>query len=164
MLPAIASSIAGPQKAWTLSSIIWVRLCCQILFHNGTSRLYASMSTNSGCASAVLSTTSRDGAFSPVARTPSGAGTLSTFMVASRDDEVGSWGSGSNRRNKVGRDCAVLIRLFVKFLEEPGLDTYSHANKLLPLGLTGMVLLICGPGDHRPCAFPKRTIWGNFPD
>lgn len=67
-------------------------------------------------------------------------------------------------QNKVGRDCAVLIRLFVNRLEELGLDTYSHANKLLLMRLTGMVLLICGPGDHRPCAFPKHTIWGNFPD
>lgn len=163
-LPAIASSIAGPQKAWTLSSIICVRLCCQIRFHSGTSRLYASMSTNSGCASAVLSTTSMEGAFSPVAPTPSGAVTLSTFMMVSDDAEVGACGSESDRTNKVRRDCAVLIRLFVNCLEELGLHTYSHANKLLLARLTGMVLLICGPGDRRPCTFPKHTIWGNFLD
>ena len=67
--------------------------------------------------------------------------------------------------DKVGRDCAVLIRLFVKFLEDSGLGTYSRADKLLLVCLARMVLLICGPGDHRPCAFSKHTIiWGNFPD
>lgn len=64
----------------------------------------------------------------------------------------------------VEQELAVLIRLFVKFLEELGLDTYSHSRKLLLMCLAGMWLLICGPGDHRPCAFSKLTTWGSFPD
>lgn len=80
--------------------------------------------------------------------------------MVSRDDEAGSCGSESDRTNIVGRDCAVLIRLFVNSLEELGLDTYSHANKLLVLGVTRMALLICGPGDHRPCAFLQTHNMG----
>ena len=35
--PAIASDIAGPQKAWILKSIICVKLCCHMYFHMGMS-------------------------------------------------------------------------------------------------------------------------------
>jgi hypothetical protein len=43
--PAIASAIAGPQNACTLSSIICVKLCCQKRFHSGTVLAYSSMLT-----------------------------------------------------------------------------------------------------------------------
>lgn len=160
----MASSIAGPQKAWTLRSIIWVKLCCQVRFHNGTVRLYASMSTNSGFALLMLFITSREGPFSRVASAPPGADVLSTFMMASNNAGVGAWRYMRVTRAIAERKHAVLIRLSEKFLEELHLDTYSHANKLLLICLSGMVLLICGPGDHLPCAFSKHTIWGNFPD
>lgn len=62
-VPEIASSIAGPQNAWTLRSNICVKLCCQTLFHIGICCLYASMSTSARFVSATLSTTTGDGAF-----------------------------------------------------------------------------------------------------
>lgn len=43
--PAIASDMAGPQKAWMLMSIIWVRLCFQMRFHSGVVARYSCMST-----------------------------------------------------------------------------------------------------------------------
>lgn len=43
--PAMASDMAGPQNAWTLRSIICVKLCWYTRFQRGTDCSWAAMST-----------------------------------------------------------------------------------------------------------------------